>query len=84
MMMMMMLTMTMLFLTMFLTFGNPGLGPRQGAEQRCPRLFSSRGDIGREHLRGEQRVLLFTATLVIQVKGTTSTGIELQDSFAED
>ena len=53
-------------------------------EQRCPRLVSSRGDIGREHLRGEQLVLLFMATLVILVKGTTSTGIELQDSFAED
>ena len=54
------------------------------AEQRCPRLVSARGDIGREHLLGEQRVLLFMATLVILVKGTTSTGIELQDSFAED
>ena len=28
-------------------------------------------------------MLLFMATLVILVKGTTSTGIELQESFAE-
>ena len=34
--------------------------------------------------RGEkQPVLLFMATFEILVKGTTSTGIELQESFAE-
>ena len=31
----------------------------------------------------EQLVLLFMATLEILVKGTTSTGIELQEAFAE-
>ena len=47
---------------MILIFGNPGLTHGGVVEQRCARLVSSRGDIGREHLRGEQLVLLFMAT----------------------
>ena len=44
----------MLFLMMILTFGNPGLTHGGVVEQRCARLVSSRGDIGREHLRGAE------------------------------
>ena len=90
--MMMMLTMTMLFLTMFLIFGwlsnaVPDWSARVetlGANIFEERKLTHSGDYLQTPLGEEQLVLLFMATLVILVTGTTSTGIELQDPFAED
>ncbi len=42
------------------------------------------GDFSLKHLKEKNNLLLFfMATLEILVKGTTSTGIEQQESFAE-
>ena len=47
------------------------------------RKLTHSGDYLQTPLGEEQLVLLFMATLEILVKGTTSTRIELQESFAE-
>ena len=44
---------------------------------------SSRRGSSLKHLEEKNNLLFFMATLEILVKGTTSTGIEQQESFAE-
>ena len=83
--MMMMLMMTMLFLMMILIFGNPVLVHGGVAEQRCSRLVSSRGDIGRELLRGaEAQPTLATSKLALHHPRRKSSAGAEQDRCVGD